>query len=87
MDREHTKGNGLPKRVLTASEIASELRCSKSHVFNLIHGSVKGLTVLPHIALGRRYVIPRAAFEAWKVANTAGKIVSDSDMNADGRGA
>jgi hypothetical protein len=65
--------------ILTAAEVAIELRCSKSHVYNLMNGTVEGLTVLPHLALGRKKVIPRTSFEIWKQANITGRIASDMD--------
>ena len=67
--------------ILTAVEVAVELRCSKSHVYALMNGTVDGVTVLPHIALGRKKVIPRSAFELWKLANTVGTIDNDSGLN------
>lgn len=67
--------------ILTAPEIASELRCSKTHVYNLMNGCVDGVTVLPHLALGRKKVVPRSAFETWKRTNLTGKMPHDLDMN------
>lgn len=67
-----------PDPILTASEIAFELRCSKAHVYHLLNGDVEGLTVLPHLALGRKKVVPRSAFERWKSENLTGKIRDDS---------
>jgi hypothetical protein len=67
--------------ILTAVEVALELRCSKTHVFNLMNGKVGGVTLLPHLALGRKKVVPRSAFENWKRANLTGKMPNDSDMN------
>ena len=67
--------------ILTASEVAAELRCSKAHVYHLLNGNVEGLTVLPHLALGRKKVIPRSAFERWKSDNLTGNIRDDSKMN------
>jgi hypothetical protein len=60
--------------ILTAAEIAAELRCSKAHVHNVINGKVKGVTQLPAIHLGRRKVIRRSAFERWKRANERGSL-------------
>ena len=58
-------GNGI----LTAQEVADELRCSKAQVYKLMNGEVKDRTTLPHIALGRKGVVRRPSFEAWKAAN------------------
>lgn len=68
--------------VLTASEVAELLRCSKSHVYKLLNGTIPGLQVLPHLALGRKKVIPRSSFEHWKRCNIIGIIQPNSEMNA-----
>jgi excisionase family DNA binding protein len=57
--------------VLTVQEVARELKSSKSHVYNLINGKVTGVLPLPVISLGRKKLIRRRAFEAWKLANEA----------------
>ena len=64
--------------ILTAKEIAAELRCSKAQVYKLMNGEVTGVTVLPHIALGRKKVVRRASFEAWKAANETSTIPTHS---------
>ena len=66
--------------ILTACEVAEELRCSKSFVYKLLNGEVDGLPVLPHLALGRKKVVPRSAFECWKLQNITGGIPPGSDM-------
>ena len=68
--------------ILTAKEVAKDLRCSKSQVYRLMGGDVDGLTVLPHLALGRKKVIPRSALELWKQQNISGMIRGDSEKNA-----
>ena len=67
--------------ILTAKEVAEDLRCSKSQVYRLMSGDVDGLTVLPHLALGRKKVVPRSALEQWKRQNISGMIPSDSEKN------
>jgi predicted DNA-binding transcriptional regulator AlpA len=67
--------------ILTAKEIAEDLRCSKSQVYRLMGGDVDGLTVLPHLALGRKKVVPRSVLEQWKRQNISGMICSDSEKN------
>ena len=62
------------------ARVAGELRCSRSHVYKLLNGAVAGLPVLPHLALGRKKVIPRSAFECWKRQNITGEIPPGSDM-------
>lgn len=51
--------------ILTAKEVAKELRCSKTHVYALMHGKV-GKVPMPHLLLGRKMVVRRSAFEIWK---------------------
>lgn len=67
--------------ILTADEVATELRCSKTHVYNLMHGEVPGIPVLPHLNLGRKKVVKRSAFEFWKERVTVDKL-PDPGMNA-----
>ena len=67
--------------ILTAREVAADLRCSKSQVYRLMSGEVDGLTMLPHLALGRKKVIPRSALEVWKQQNISGMIRGDSEKN------
>ncbi len=57
------------KEVLTVRDVALELRCSVTHVYNLINGKVKNISKLPAIPLGRRKVIERDALEDWKKVN------------------
>ena len=57
------------KEVLTVRDVALELRCSVTHVYNLINGKVKNISKLPAIPLGRRKVIQRDALEDWKKVN------------------
>jgi hypothetical protein len=51
-------------------------------VYRLLSGDVDGLTMIPHIANGRKKVVPRTDFEAWKRQNTSGKLPADSEGNA-----
>jgi excisionase family DNA binding protein len=60
--------------VLTVSEVASELRCSKAHVHNLINGKVSGARPLPSLRLGRRRLVLRTSFKAWLVTIEAHEV-------------
>jgi excisionase family DNA binding protein len=51
--------------VLTISEVAAILRCSKAHVANVMAGRVSGAPPLPYITLGRRRLIRRSTLEHW----------------------
>jgi len=55
--------------ILTAAEVAAELRCSKAHVYKTIAGNVEGVTPLPTIRMGRRKLVRRSALEEWKRTN------------------
>jgi predicted DNA-binding transcriptional regulator AlpA len=73
--------------VLTAKEVAAELRCSRAQVYKLINGEVPGIQRLPAIPLGKRKkVVMRSSLEAWKriseIARINGTITPDSEMNA-----
>jgi hypothetical protein len=55
--------------VLTADEVASELPCSKAHVYNAINGKVTGVSALKVIHMGRRVLVRRSSLEIWKQEN------------------
>ena len=59
---------------LTLAEVARELRCSKGHVHNIIHGKVEGLPPLPVLRIGRRIVIRVAALKDWMLSLEAREI-------------
>ena len=75
--------------VLTAAEVATELRCSKAHVYNTIAGKVDGVSPLPAICMGRRKLVRRSALEEWKRINenagSNGNIQSSSAIGTVGR--
>ena len=60
---------GIVAEILTTTEVARELRCSKAHVHNLINGKVHNSLPLPTIALGRRRLVRRATLAEWLRAN------------------
>jgi excisionase family DNA binding protein len=51
--------------ILTIREAAQLLRCSKAHVANVLNGRVSGIPPIPHVVVGRRKLIRRAALEHW----------------------
>lgn len=61
----------LQDMILTAGEVAAELRCSKAQVHKLINGEVKGCPKLRAISIGRKRVIRRSSLEAWKQESEA----------------
>lgn len=60
--------------ILTVSEVAQDLRCSKAHVYKAIIGSITGVSPLPAISLGRRRLVRRSTLERWKRANEGGSL-------------
>ena len=51
--------------VLTIAEVARELRCSKAHLHNVIHGKVPDLPPLPVLRIGRRVLIRYERLREW----------------------
>jgi excisionase family DNA binding protein len=76
----------LNQDILTVSDVAAELRCSKAHVHNAIKGKVTGVSQLPAIHMGRRKLIRRSALEQWKTANErhsfSGMMPKSSEIDA-----
>jgi hypothetical protein len=71
-------------KVLTAAEVSTDLRCSKAHVYKLINGSVRGVSPLPALALGRRRLVRLSTLEDWKRINErslAGAMIDPSLKN------
>ena len=60
------------QEMLSAEDVAQELRCSRGHVYRLIRGQVCGVALLPAVTLGRKKVVRRAALEDWKRRNESG---------------
>ncbi|OYW12932.1 MAG: hypothetical protein B7X34_01210 [Acidobacteriia bacterium 12-62-4] len=58
-----------PQAVLTIRDVASLLRCSKTHVANVIHGKIPGIPRLSHISMGRRKLVRREWLDQWLEAN------------------
>ena len=54
--------------LLTVTEVATLLRCSKAHVSKLVNGRVHGVTRLAPIRLGRRVLVRKETLEKWLVA-------------------
>jgi excisionase family DNA binding protein len=51
--------------VLTIRESAEVLRCSKTHVQNLLAGKIHSAPALPYIPMGRRKLIRRESLMRW----------------------
>jgi excisionase family DNA binding protein len=52
-------------RILTISEVAKVLRCSKAHVHKALTGRIAGVPQLAYLSLGRRKLVPKEWFEQW----------------------
>lgn len=57
----------MENRILTAKEAAAILRISRSQLYAMIRSNE-----IPHIALGKRQVIPSRQFYAWMDKHTEG---------------
>jgi excisionase family DNA binding protein len=55
--------------ILSITEVAVMLRCSKAHVCKAIRGKVCGVTTLPAISMGRRKLVRRQSLDAWLAEN------------------
>jgi excisionase family DNA binding protein len=64
MNDQPTADKSMPE-ILTIREAAQLLRCSKSHVANVLNGRVSGIPPIPHVIVGRRKLIRRSALEHW----------------------
>jgi Helix-turn-helix domain len=51
--------------VLTLTDVARILRCSKAHVCKIINRQVRGTPPIPAIAVGRRRIVRREALVRW----------------------
>ena len=75
--------------ILTAAQVAADLKCSKAQVYKAILGKVEGTSRLPAISMGRRKLIRRSSLESWKRANEKGSegvmIPPSQKINAVGR--
>jgi hypothetical protein len=58
-----------PRAVLTIRDVAALLRCSKTHVSNVINGKVPGIPRLAHISMGRRKLVRWEWLEHWLEAS------------------
>ena len=69
--------NGEPD-ILTISDVAEMLRCSKAHVCKIINGQVRGTVPIPVISLGRRKLIRRVSLLRWMSERERGATVESS---------
>ena len=55
--------------ILTISEVAQILRCSKAHVQKAMMGRIGGIPHLTHLTIGRRKLVRKEWLEQWMEAN------------------
>jgi uncharacterized protein (UPF0262 family) len=60
--------------VLSVTDVAKLLRCSKAHVCKAIHGQIRGVTPLPAISMGRRKLVRRGSLEIWLAENDSARL-------------
>jgi excisionase family DNA binding protein len=56
-------------RILTINDVASILRCSKTHVSHVLAGKIAGIPRLTHIAMGRRKLVRKEWLDQWMETN------------------
>jgi excisionase family DNA binding protein len=69
--------------LLTMSEVAEMLQCSKAHVSNVVAGRVRGCAPIPAVRLGRRRLIRRTSLEAWIAEND--RVTANDERKPAGR--
>jgi excisionase family DNA binding protein len=58
--------NGLADfDLLTLSEVARLLHCSKAHISKAVAGRVRGCPAIPAVSLGRRKLVRRETLLSW----------------------
>ena len=57
--------------LLTLSDVAEILQCSKAHVGKITDGRVTGCAAMPCIRLGRRKLVRRESLAGWLEENEA----------------
>jgi len=55
--------------ILTVKDIAEILRCSKTHVGNVMNGKVPGIPRLAHLTMGRRKLVRKEWLDRWLETN------------------
>jgi hypothetical protein len=73
------------QNILTIKEVAIILRCSKTHVANVLSGKVDGLPRLTHLNLGRRKLVRREWLDRWMEKNKVDEIEQRSIRSQLGR--
>jgi hypothetical protein len=60
--------------LLTLTEVAKLLHCSKAHICNAVAGRLPGCSPIPAVSLGRRKLVRRASLLSWIENNEQGAV-------------
>lgn len=71
--------------LLTMTEVARLLHCSKAHVCKAVAGRVPGCPPIPSVSLGRRKLVRRESLIGWIEANE--KRAGNGNLSVPERGA
>jgi hypothetical protein len=71
-----TDGQSNMSHILTLAEAAAFLRCSKSHLSNLLNGKVLGMPPLPVVRVGRRVLFIQLSLEEFVRQVESGGVVA-----------
>jgi excisionase family DNA binding protein len=67
-------------QILTLPEAATYLRCSKSHLSNLVNGKVLGMPPLPVVRVGRRVLFIKNSLEEYaRQLESAGLVAAGEE--------
>jgi excisionase family DNA binding protein len=76
-----TDGQSNMSHILTLAEAAKFLRCSRSHLSNLLNGKVLGMPPLPVVRVGRRCLFIQQSLEAWvRQVESAGLVAAGKEQ-------
>ena len=68
--------------LLTLTDVANLLHCSKAHVGKAVAGKVEGCTQIPSISLGRRKLVRRVTLMDWIEHNERNTIATSLGSGA-----
>jgi hypothetical protein len=68
--------------LLTLSDVAALLHCSKAHVCKAVNGRVTGCAPIPCVSLGRRRLVRRESLRRWIESNE--RVANDDGLSAAG---
>ena len=74
--------------LLTLSEVAALLHCSKAHACKAVAGRVRGCPPIPAVSLGRRKLVRRETLLAWIERNeraASGGTITASPVRGAGK--